>query len=223
MSIDAKIYAYMGQQLDSESSVVEVGAYIGSIAKRLVQSSGGDPTRYYLIEGCPENFEKLKENCPEYNLFEQVISDVDGEVEFFVGHHSQIEGSSQSNSLIRDFIETKDWNKATDALKVPSATLDAFYSKYELKHVRFLKINCEGGEYKIFGENSTYAFADVTDFIYLQLHGKSEMFSSPEYTQKKRDIIARFKSLGFMPIISDNLVDFPKGHIHILFRKKANG
>jgi FkbM family methyltransferase len=191
------------------------------VARELISKSGGDPAKYYLIEGCPENFEKLKAGCPDCKLFPQVVSDTDGEVEFFVGHHPAIEGSSQSNSLIRDFIATKDWNKETTTHKVRSSTLDGFYRDNELSHVRLLKINCEGGEYKILCEpDSTFDFVDKTDFLYLQLHGKSAMFTSPEFMQKKRDIIEKLKGLGFEVVISDDLVNMGKGHIHILFERK---
>jgi FkbM family methyltransferase len=221
MSIDEQIYDYMIKRLNNDSIVVDVGAYIGKTATNLMTRSKGNPSNYYLIECCPNNFQKLKEKCPESNLFELAISDKNGEVDFYVGNHPNIEGSSQSNSLVSDFIEEKEWNKKTIHYRVKSMTLDKFYETNNLENVRFLKINCEGGEYEILGkESSTFTFTEVTDFIYLQLHGKTEMFLSDEYIRKKRNIIEKFRSLGFEPVLFDHLDNFPKGHVHILFEKK---
>ena len=76
--IDNQIYDYLTTQLNENSVVIDVGAYIGKIAKRLCESTTSKPYNYYLIEACPNNYDILVKNCTGYNKFNIAINNENG-------------------------------------------------------------------------------------------------------------------------------------------------
>lgn len=220
MTIDNKVYPYITKQLDKNSIVIDVGAYIGKVSKNICENSKGNPKNYYLIEACPNNFEILKQNCKKYNLYHTIISNKDGEEEFYISNNIKSKGSSQSNSLYKKFIKNKIWVKKLKSIKIKAYSLDSFIKNNNIQNIDFLKINCEGGEYKIF-TSSTLDFLDKTKYIYLQMHGKNKYFLSNEIINLKikiNEILMKDYEL----ILGDSPKKIlkTKNHIHQLWRRK---
>ena len=216
MSIEKEVYEYLYKKLSQNDTVIDVGAYIGKTALKICNQINGDPRKFYLIEACPKNFALLKKNCPNFNKFNIAISDADGSLTFHVGNHSDLQGSSQSNSIYKEFIKSKAWNKSPEEFVVKSMTMDSFVKVHNIGKIGLLKVNCEGGEYKIF--KNTPNILNKVDYLYLQLHKKSPVFLTEEMDIKRKEIIADI-SKNFDIIIDD--MKQAKGHLHILFKSRG--
>jgi len=185
MLLENKIILESVKYLNKNSVVIDIGAYIGYVSKDLFRYvKGADPKNYYLIEACKKNFSVLEKNCSSFRLFNCAISDKTGKQEFYIGDHSGSQGTSQANSLFAEFIGNKKWNKQLTSYEVDTFTLDDFLANNNISHVDYLKINCEGGEYKIF--DSSLDFLDITSCINLQIHGKDPVFLTEEMRNKKQ-------------------------------------
>ena len=206
--------------LDFNSVVIDIGAYIGSVSRFLCENSNGNPKNYYLVEACKMNFNVLEKKCPKYNLFNSIISDVTGKQLFYSGSHDGSQGSSQANSLYKEFIDNKEWNHETIEYELQSYSLDDFIKLLKIDHIGYLKINCEGGEYKIF--DSTLFFLECSKCVYLQMHGKDPVFLTPEIRAKRRYINDLFVEYGYSLVGGDDpsTVDKTNAHTQQLWVKK---
>lgn len=193
--------------------VVDVGAYTGRNC--MFWSEEFPNSRVFGIEACPENynvFRKKSRKSERVQAFHKAISDKNGQVDFFVSSHHKLKGSSQSNSLYRDFIERKDWAKKLQKFTVESITLDQFCSDNDISKIDLLAINCEGGEYKILAKHAPKKFLGTTEVILLDLHGKSPKFLSEDYRNKKKEICNLLREAGYT-LSSGNESFKDKGHI----------
>jgi len=181
--------------LSKDSIVIDVGAYNGFVSHYLCTNSAGTPENYHLIEACPVNYSTLKNANSAFNLYHCAISDKTGHQVFYSGNHATSAGSSQANSLYKEFIMNKEWNAKTVETTVETYTMDDFIEKINANSIDYLKINCEGGEYKIF-EAST-AFLGIAKVVYIQLHGKDPIFLTPEYRDKRNRINRLFVEYGY--------------------------
>jgi len=222
MNIDHQVYEMVSKNLNSESVIIDIGAYTGKIANDLIKKTNTNKKNYYLIEACPNNFKQLKKNCGECKLYNIAIGDKTGKIDFYIGNHKKSEGSSQANSLYKFFIEGKEWNKKTKKIEIDSYILDDFIKINKISDIDFIKINCEGGEYKIFS-SLTLDFLEKTKYIYLQLHGKDKNFITDDMVKLKLKINDEIIKRNFELVLGDNYADIPKikDHIHQLWKKKC--
>ena len=117
--IDQAVCDFLAEELGPSSTVIDVGAHTGWLSKGLCEQAGGAPDNYYLIEACPENFEVLKQSCPNYRLFNHAIRDRPGKITLYTADDAkEADGSSQSNSLFEGFIGHKDWNPGTVEVEI---------------------------------------------------------------------------------------------------------
>jgi FkbM family methyltransferase len=196
------IYEFLGHTLGSDVAAINIGAYTGKVARNLCNNIKGKPHNFYLIEACPTNFKVLQKNCPNYNLYNLVISDINGVVPFYIRNHPNLEGSSQSNSLFKEFINTKEWGDKTKTIHIQSMTLDSFVEMIQIHKIDLLQLNCEGGEYKIFSTMPNCL--DSIRFLYIQLHKKSDVFLNEKITELRNRIISDTEN---------------NSHIHLLLEK----
>ncbi len=214
--IDQQVHEYLAGQLGASSVVIDIGAHTGWLSKGLCQDAGGDPAKFYLVEACPDNFAVLQKECAGFNLFQLAISDAAGEVTLFTADDAkEQDGSSQSNSLFEGFIGHKDWNPGTVEVKVPAVTLNEFCRQNGIGKIDYLKINCEGGEYKILGPGAPLDFLDRTRFLYLQLHGKEPVFLTPEMLEAKLRINRQLLERGFRIKMGDLTEHIPANRKHV--------
>ena len=217
MLIDQAVYAYLANKINTNSVVVDVGAYNGNVSRMLCKDSGGNPSKYYLIEPCPDNFKVLSKRSKGYNLFNIAIASHNGTTNLFIANHGKSDGSSQGNSIFEGFVRKNAWCKDVNKLEIKCVTLDKFLIDNKIEHVDFLKLNCEGGEYAIF--SSDLDFLKRTTHIYLQLHGKYKDFLTKKAIKQKMSIANQLTDSGFSIVIGDKIKDIPKitGHIHQLW------
>ena len=208
---------YMGGILKENPNhcVVDVGAYIGKVARELCETSQGNPANYYLFEPCPENYEILVKKCPEFNCHQCAISFEVGEEILFTANHPKSLGSSQCNSFFADFVDDKAWNNDTKEIKVSTLTLDHLHAYVlDSPKIDLLKINCEGAELHIF--EGTLNFLQYTDHIYIELHGKHKRFLTDESIKAKINICNKIQDAGFELIMGERPYEIPYIDTHIL-------
>jgi len=170
---------------------VDVGAYHGEVSKAYKEFLRAYPYRFYLIEPNPVNFALLKETMAEYNLYNCAISDHDGTGELF--YHPDF---LNSGSLWKEMPAGKGGADAVLNTDVDCLTMDSFMKKNRLSHVDFLKVNCEGGEYKMFTA-PTIEFLDHTTYILISWHGKREVFNSDVVIDQRKTINDLLINKGF--------------------------
>lgn len=205
-------------ETDRGGVIVDIGAFDGGGASRIAREFR--QATVYAIEPCPRNYKILCRSAGKSkNMITDrlAISDYNGRADLFLAYEAGGKRtSSQSNSLFQDFIESKTPNAAKLKEVIHTVTLSEFCRQKRIKHIRLLKMNCEGGEYKIFEDETSFCVFDNVDIIGLALHGKSPLFTSKAYIQKKRNVNAFLAGKEFGLVYGerlDGMKELPSGHI----------
>ena len=216
--------------------VVDIGAYNGASCIELAKKFKKKDIIIYAIEPYVPNFGVLRRNVARYrNIIplKRIISNKKAYCRLYapidMKKEKDIGKCSQAASMYQDFAQEKMVSKAMRMSKtqfVSTQTLEYFCKRHKIKQIDLLKINCEGGEYKIFDQNSGILnVLNNVNNISLSLHGKTSKFCSKEYVEKKKEInqLLRkdFKTIyGYdLNIVSTSKI--PSDHINqVWIRKK---
>ncbi|OGL79701.1 hypothetical protein A3F28_01315 [Candidatus Uhrbacteria bacterium RIFCSPHIGHO2_12_FULL_57_11] len=167
-------------------TVVDIGANIGSFA---VFAAYNEPTsRVIAVEPVQKNFDILRKNIDCNRLANIVavrggISDVSGPLIF---HHGKGAWFA-SGSLYR--IEATSDSKE----EVPGRTLADLFAEYGIERCDFLKMDCEGAEYKI--------LLGCPDSVWLKIRKIALEFHNFEPGKNQFDLLDLLRSRGFRAII----------------------
>lgn len=193
---------------------IDIGAYTGNYTSALCERF--PKAHIHAIEACPVIFEVLnRRDSPNLTTHHLAIGDCNKDVNFYVIPNPA--KPSQSNSLFRDFVSSK--GKKFKKVSVPQATLDEFCRRQRISEIDYLKINCEGCEYKIF-DAPTLDFLERTHVMLLSLHGKCERFLSQEFKAQRRKISETMKAHDFELVKSEGEAS-KKLHAVQFWRKKT--
>ncbi len=192
---------------------VEVGSFDG---RHAIHWADDHPkSTVYAIEPCPSNYKVLARNVRNHKNIQPhrvAISDVNDRVKFFITRHPKYkdEGlTSQSNSLYRNFVCSKQDNLKDESVRVKTRTLDTFCSDENISRIDLLEINCEGGEYRMFPLSSV-GFLAKTNVIDIVFHGKSPEFLHYKFVKKKLAINRMLVNNGFKIIYGQDLNELKK-------------
>ena len=186
----------LGEVLDiagiSEGSLcLDIGAYIGNWSKAIVGRGGS----VYAIEADIDNFKELcKDLPPGITPCNYAISDRTTKERIYWSKHPRDKtGSSQSNSLFKDMLTCKPWTNSDNIYwdYVPAHTIDSFCKRNLIDSLKLVKINCEGGEYRIFN-SPTNKWLDITETIYCCFHDTKSRLDDMER------IVEDIESWGFV-------------------------
>jgi FkbM family methyltransferase len=197
---------------------INIGAYNGNDCIEIAEKFSSATA--YAIEPCPTNFAVIQnkvKNLPRIKCYNIAITNQNGPIDFFISKHASSQGTSQANSLYNKFLEDKEWASKIKKVSVHGITMDDFCNENNIKEIGILKINCEGGEYKIFDSNNL-EFINHCHLIDIQLHGKSDQFCSEEFINKKKQIMKILKK-SLTLIYGPNDVNSCK-HIRQIWSKK---
>ena len=133
--------------------VVDMGASVGPFTYRIQEHN---PAKVYCVEPHMELYQDLLRNTSYDNVvhINQAIGSTDG---FEI----------QSGLFNENFVETAE---LANAKPVRTFTWNTFLKKYNIGHIDFFKIDCEGGEYAIFNEENLDWIKQNVDYIVGEWH-----------------------------------------------------
>jgi len=169
--------------------VMEIGAFTGMFIGKVYEAIPG--AKIYAIEPLKSNIKKLR-RFPNLEILEGAVSDTRGTVKMYI---SDLE-SRRENIDCSMHKESAKKNNAgiKGSVEVPSYTLSSVWGYFGLERVDLMSINCEGGEYHMFGDSGVF---DRTGAVYIHMHTKTPFFLSPEYRRKREEIVEILRGKGF--------------------------
>ena len=154
------VYDPAGFEIKSTDTVVDVGAYIGDFT--IFAARKARQGRVLAIEPFPDNYNLLQKNIRINNLrnviaINKALSDENGTEKIYIAKIN-----SGGHSTVKEYI-------SGDSLEVRSVTLSRIITDYKVKKIDFLKMDCEGAEYKIlFG--TPKSILNKVDKIVMEYH-----------------------------------------------------
>jgi 2-O-methyltransferase len=139
----------------SDPVVLEIGANVGRDSKRFMEIFPN--ITLFCFEPDPRCIRKFKKRIDDYSrccLTEMAIADVEGELDFHLSSGSRPGHKSthiNSSSLLspKEHINKFPWCKFEETIKVPSITLDGWYSRSGLRKIDFIWADVQGAEEKM--------------------------------------------------------------------------
>jgi len=161
-------YEYLFQ-VEKNDIVVDIGATVGEFTYKILEK---EPKHCYVIEPLPVFFDVLKENLHGYPV-------------------------SFTNAAITNnkYCEI-DWDSKTES--VNTLTFNDFIKNNRLKHIDFLKMDCEGGEYDIFTKENI-EFLKTVPKIVCEIHLREKILKE-QFRIFRDKILPNFKKFKFMSI-----------------------
>lgn len=187
-----KIYTPPLFEIKPDDIVIDIGAQIGIFS--IFASKLAPYGKVYSFEPVPENFKLLCENirlnnCQNIFCFQKAISDKEGEEIIFLNPHNV-----GGHSLLVDFCGEK--------LSISTVTLENVIKKEKIEKIDFLKIDCEGMEYRIL-LSSKNCLRKISK-IALEYHEDIDKNSNPENLKKfleEEGFLVEISSINNMPLL----------------------
>ena len=146
---DKKLHTY-NQTVREGDVVVDIGASVGIFTESIIDKN---PKHVYCVEPYPPHYKNLKYNMRNYSNVTCIpigISSSGGEQIFETAVH----GNEASMECI---------------------TFKQFIQIFEINHIDFLKLDCEGGEYSILSEEFINKMAK---YISAEIHLRTPLYKS---------------------------------------------
>jgi FkbM family methyltransferase len=137
-----KVYERDFVKVSIDDIIVDIGANYGVFS---LYSQMFKPKKVYAVEPIKSTFENMKKNLDEYGVvcINKAISNENGFEKFALTNVNgnnfllkNIDGYHPSEMINEEIVET--------------ITIDQLISDYEIPHIDFLKVDCEGGELDLF-------------------------------------------------------------------------
>lgn len=150
-------------------TVIDIGANVGAVSIMLAKKYPF--LDIYAYEAHPINYKNLLKNIKTNNVtnikaFNNAVYSKDG---YSIDINLNIDNTGASNS----FIDPKEYpdlyEKEYAFIKVPTISLDTIIKENNIKHIKFLKMDCEGAEFDIF-ENSKLIDKTPLENVGIEIH-----------------------------------------------------
>jgi FkbM family methyltransferase len=194
--------------------VIDVGGYVSAKVTRLCIEANPHTTSY-ILEPDPVNFAILKKTYSgqgKVHCYPVAVADKDGAMPFYVADRTDMDGTSESNTLFKRALKDKVRKgkvRSTKEIQVVTVTLQGFIEKCVSEDwVSLVKLNCEGGEYKVF--DGPLDFLTKVGMLFISFHAHTKPFNKPAYKAKRAEIEHRLFWAGF-----DKTRELPPGKKHI--------
>lgn len=163
--------------------VIDIGAHLGFFS--LMATALNSKVPIYSYEPHAENFSILKLNLRKnqiQNVFPKqvAVSDQSGEAELLLSQ------DHMNHSLVKAIEPTG------QTQKVQTTTLEQIFQRNRIQRCDLLKLDCEGGEYKIIESTSKELFVRI-DRIFLEYHDWENVGGRP----KSRDLQQHLEKMGY--------------------------
>jgi FkbM family methyltransferase len=137
----------MVNEIDHCKTAVDIGANNGLFSFFLKKRF--PDAKVFIFEPSNSLIKLIKLNLNNLNnivIEQKAVSNIDGEVTFFVNPHSEQTNSIDFNSVIKGNISSL--NKNITEIKVESITLDSYFQNLDT-NIDVLKVDIQGAEYKM--------------------------------------------------------------------------
>ena len=199
------------QYITRRSGVIHVGAYEAE-ERRWYYETGFEPV--YYIEANPQKFKIIQDNIRVYEnqyFIHQAISDVDGEMDFYIA------SNGQSSSLLfpnnRPEIYDNQSHTISDVIKVKTRPLKDVIAVFgiDMSQVNFLNIDTEGSELMVL--KSLGGLISKFEYILCEYHTHENYIGCPMVG----DLIKYVSQFGFEEVTR---TDSGEEWGDILFKRK---
>lgn len=133
--------------------LLEIGSANGDDTLEFIQTFAGTDFRLYGFEPEPKNLTLLanKVQCERFELYNGVVSDIDGEVTFNRSRTDNPSDLSLSGSIMtpKNHLKIWDWIYFDEQIRVRSITLDSFTRQRQLGIIDFIWCDVQGAEEKV--------------------------------------------------------------------------
>jgi len=181
-----EIYTPKFLRIEKGDTVVDVGANLGAFSLYAAQNGAKN---IIDVEPLPQNISLIKRNF-HINKFSLpqiegiALSDKKGFAKLYLG-----DLDSHNSLFDHNFLNTK----FEKYIWVRTATLKDVLDKENIKHVDFLKIDCEGSEGQIVASTPIAVWKDI-DKVVIEYHDGVAAYSHT-------DIVTKLKSVGFKTVV----------------------
>jgi len=171
-------------------TILEIGCANGQDSRDFLNTFSD--IKIYCFEPEPKNIKIVKEtiNDQRHYLFEGVVSDIDGELEFNRSRVDDPDVLSFSGSIKKPKEHLNTWPsiKFDQVIKVPSVTLDTFCKNKKINFIDFIWADVQGAEENIIkgGKNT---FMDKVKYFYTE-------YSNVEYYEGQANLEKILQLLG---------------------------
>jgi FkbM family methyltransferase len=165
--------------IDTDNIVLEIGGHIGYLTT-FFASCVGHKGEVFVFEPGINNYPYLEKNVSNFkniNLYQKAVSDIDGELSFYLEDFS-----GQNNSILPDYKGIKMNQKNANVsvvqkeVKVQSVTVDSFLDTID-KKPNFIKIDVEGAEKMVLiGMKNTLSYMKPLLMVEIT-HDKAEVMT----------------------------------------------
>jgi FkbM family methyltransferase len=175
-----KVYERDYVRVSKNDVVVDIGANYGVFS---LYSINFNPSKVFALEPIKRTFKCLKQNVSEYGVVcvNKAISDKTG---YEVFNTTDVNGNNFSVKNSEGFHPSQ---KTGDEI-VETININDFISEYEISHIDFLKVDCEGGELDLFNTIDD-------DFLKNKIHKIAIEYHSNKI---KETILNKLQNFGFV-------------------------
>lgn len=144
--------------------VISIGAHIGSFGLLLAARGA----RVFAFEPNPENviyLRKTKEmnSLESLTIFEKAVSDLHGKAVFSFGKTSTLGRLNNSGFMFPRGVRKGE-------IEVETVTLQDLQREFSWETIKFLKVDCEGGEYGVLMNPGAREFLQHCEFLLIETH-----------------------------------------------------
>lgn len=162
-------YGYLIPDDIDKGICVDIGANVGAFPVLYHEKF----KKIYSIEPANSTFEILKQNIVDYQItnvdaYQYAVSDNDGEIVKL--RHYKDDSSSGNATTLDDPI----WYRDGEYEDVETISIDGILNKFKIDKIEYLKIDCEGGEYKFLMNKDLSKIKYIGIEIHLHLGEKAK-------------------------------------------------
>lgn len=156
--------------------VVDIGSSLGPFSYLALMNQAG---RVYCVEPSELFIKSSIQNLSEFIINKKKSPVV------FINH--AISGKTDLEKKYLENLIDHDGNRV-----VSTITFSDLIKAYDLHHINFLKIDCEGGEYDIFTKENINYLVHCVDFIACEFHGRFIQDGIEKHRYFKHNILPHF-------------------------------
>jgi FkbM family methyltransferase len=162
--------------------VMDIGASVGPFVASILNKN---PQKVYCVEPSKNLLKTLSKNCAEYLL------------------------NTKENPLI--YINKAISDESLEKVNIfggednfETTSFKQIISDYQIEHINFLKIDCEGGEYSIFKDENMNFLLNNVDFMAIEMHLKYAR-GRDNFKIFRDNYLTQFKNYKVMSCTTQNI------------------